>query len=150
MTSVIPVHSALRAIALACWGSNPALRKISRVISVARSAVSFRFSRSSSSRAPDECARSTPTRDSSSPWSWAHHGALGSTFTSISPHTCSATPQQVLLVAEMPVQGHRRDAQVLRELADGQRVEPVGVGDLERGVRHHALAEPGPFAVRLF
>ena len=92
MTSVIPVHSVLRAIALACCGSNPARRRTSRVTSVARSAASFRFSCSSSNCAAAECARSTVTRDSSSPCSWAHHGASGSTFTSISPQTCSATP----------------------------------------------------------
>ena len=92
MTSVIPVHSVLRAIALACSASNPARRKTSRVTSVARSAASFRFSCSSSNCAAAECARSTATRDSSSPWSWAHHGASGSVFTSISPQTCSATP----------------------------------------------------------
>ena len=92
MTSVIPVHSVLRAIALACSGSNPARRRTSRVTSVARSAASFRFSCSSSNCAAAECARSTLTRDSSSPCSWAHHGASGSTFASISPQTCSATP----------------------------------------------------------
>src|SRR6266487_3650888 len=92
MTSVIPVHSVLRAIALACSASNPARRKTSRVTSMARSAASFRFSCSSSNCAAAECARSTVTRDSNSPWSWAHHGASGSVFTSISPQSCSATP----------------------------------------------------------
>src|ERR1700722_2423706 len=56
--------------------------------------------------------------------------------------------QQVVLAAEVPVQRHRGDAQVLGQLADGQRVEPVGVGELERAVDHGALAEPRPLAVR--
>jgi len=49
MTSVIPVHSVLRAISLACCSSKPALIKIVRAASVARSAASFRFSCSSTS-----------------------------------------------------------------------------------------------------
>src|SRR6185437_7765859 len=44
---------------------------------------------------------------------------------------------------------HRRDAQVLGELADGQRVEPVRVGELERVLGHGALAEPGLVALGL-
>jgi hypothetical protein len=43
MTSVIPVHSAPRAISLAYRGSKPAPRRIPSVISAARSAASFRF-----------------------------------------------------------------------------------------------------------
>jgi hypothetical protein len=54
MTSVIPVHSVLRAISVACTGSKPALRRISRAASLARSAASFRFSCSSTSCEPCE------------------------------------------------------------------------------------------------
>jgi len=51
----------------------------------------------------------------------------------------------------VPVQRHRRDAQIQGQLADGQRVEPVGVGQLEGLVDDGALAEPGAsrLAVRL-
>jgi len=61
--------------------------------------------------------------------------------------------EQFFLAPEVPVKRHRGDAEVLGELADGQRVEPLGVGELERAVGDGALAEPGPapiLAVRLF
>jgi hypothetical protein len=67
MTSDIPVHSVLRAISLACWGSNPALRRISSAASVARSAASFCFSCSSTSWGAAGWARSILIRDSSPP-----------------------------------------------------------------------------------
>ena len=57
--------------------------------------------------------------------------------------------EQFLFAAEMPVQGHRGDAQVVGELPDGQRVEPVGVGELECALGHGALAEPGLVALGL-
>ena len=151
MTSVIPVHSALRAIALACWGSNPAVRKMSRVISVARSAASFRFSCSSSSCAAAECARSTPDQGFQQPLELGPPRRVRvDVHVDLAPDLLGHALEQVFLAAEMPVQGHRRDAQVLGELADGQRVEPVGVGELERALGHGALAEPGTLAVRLF
>jgi hypothetical protein len=49
----------------------------------------------------------------------------------------------------MPVQRHRRDAELLGELADGQRLEPVRVGQLERPFDDSGLAElsfPQPLA----
>jgi hypothetical protein len=49
----------------------------------------------------------------------------------------------------MPVQRHRRDAKVVGELANGQRVQPVCVGELESAVGHGALAEPRALAVRI-
>src|SRR5580704_16256351 len=66
----------------------------------------------------------------------------------LAPDVLRHALQQVVLAAEVPVQRHRGDAQVLGQLADGQRVEPVGVGELERAVDHGALAEPRPLAVR--
>ena len=68
----------------------------------------------------------------------------------LSPDSLGQAVEQLVLAAEMPVERHRRDAQVLSQLADGQRVEPVGVGELERAVHHGTLAEPGPaLAARL-
>ena len=56
--------------------------------------------------------------------------------------------EQVVLVADVRVEGHRLDAELGAEAAHRQRVDAVGVGEIE-GALHHPLAgqrglpEPG-------
>src|SRR5262249_36521852 len=47
--------------------------------------------------------------------------------------------EQLVLVLEVPVERHRRDAQLLREPADRDAVQPFGVGELQR-----VLGDGGP------
>ena len=136
MTSVIPVHSALRAIALAYWGSNPASRRTSSVISVARSAASFRFSCSSSSRGRGRVRAQHADQGFQQPAELVRpRRRTVDVHVDLAPDPLGDALEQLFLAAEVPVQGHRGDAEVLGELADGQRVEAVGVGELERAVR---------------
>ncbi len=44
--------------------------------------------------------------------------------------------EQVVLVPDVPVEGHRVDPELLAELAHAQRVEPVAVGQLHRDPKH--------------
>jgi hypothetical protein len=50
--------------------------------------------------------------------------------------------EQVVLVAEMPVQRHRRHVVLLCQPADGERLQPFRVGDLQRAGREFAGFEP--------
>ena len=43
--------------------------------------------------------------------------------------------EQLVLVLDVPVQRHRRDAELLAEPADGHRVEALGVGDVRAPAR---------------
>ena len=55
--------------------------------------------------------------------------------------------EQLVLAVEMPVQGHRGDAELLRELADRQRVQPDGIGEPHRPVNDGRPGQPGALAV---
>ena len=55
--------------------------------------------------------------------------------------------EQVVLVAHVPVEGHRLDAQLLAELAHAQALEALAIGQLDGG-REHALPRQGDALLR--
>ena len=47
--------------------------------------------------------------------------------------------EQVVLVADVAVEGHRLDAELLAELAHAQGLDPAPVGEVDRGPEHALL-----------
>ena len=92
MASISPVHSPLRATALACRGSKPPRLSTSRVTSMASSAAGLCFSPDTSSWDALGCVRSTWTSESSRARSWSGQAAASSTSVSISLQNWSDSP----------------------------------------------------------
>jgi len=63
-------------------------------------------------------------------------------------HPFDQSIEQLVLVLDVAIQRHRLDAQARRDRADGERVEPVGVGELECSL-HHASARQEVAGARL-
>ena len=64
-------------------------------------------------------------------------GAVGADR-DLADHGIGHAVQEVVLVAHVRVEGHRLDAQLLRELAHADGLDAVAVGELDGG-RHHPL-----------
>ena len=49
--------------------------------------------------------------------------------------------EQVVLVADVPIQRHRVDAELLSELAHAQRLDAASIGEIDGGLKHPLLAQ---------
>jgi len=145
----MPVHSTERAAKLASSGLKPAVRRMSSVSSVAFArglAVHLLGSQQQLRRGRMRAQHGEQGLKQPADLLRPRGGAVDGQV-DLAPDLFGQPVEQLVLAAEVPVQRHRRHAELGRELADGQRVKPGLVGERERPVDHGSPGQAGPLAL---